>query len=288
MKHSRKHFLRKLAAGSLAATGLTALGPAVQAARPATSRQPETDPPPLQLGLASYSLRKFSLDEVIQMCHRTGLRHLALKSMHLPLDANPAYIRATAAKVRVAGIDLYGAGVIYMREPMQVHQAFAYAQAAGLRVIIGVPNPELLPLVEKLAKELDIQVAIHNHGPGDKLYPSPESIYSHIKNLDERIGICIDIGHTRRIELDPAQEVLKYADRILDVHLKDVNQTGAEGHNIEMGRGIIDVPAFLAALRSISYQGVVSFEYEKDPDDPLPGLAESVGYVRGVLDVACE
>lgn len=279
MKLTRKTFLRTLAGGSLGMLSLPAMG-----MRSEPSAVPTPPPDALSLGLASYSLRKFELDEVIRMSLRLGLRHLALKSMHMPLDSNPALIRATASRVRQAGLDLYGAGVIYMKEEMQVHQAFAYAQAAELKVIIGVPHHELLPLVEKKVKETDIKVAIHNHGPGDEQYPSPESIYEKVKNLDRRIGMCMDIGHTRRIDLDPAKEALKYADRLYDVHLKDVDKTGAEGHNIEMGRGIIDVPAFMKALRQIQYDGIVSFEFEKDPDDPMPGLAESVGYARGVMD----
>lgn len=280
MKISRKSFLKALGTSALSVAALPALSNQNQRLenKPLHKHQ-------LKLGLASYSLRKFTLDQVIEMTKRVGLPHIALKSMHMPLDSNPSIIRATAAKIRQAGLDLYGAGVIYMKSEMEVHGAFAYAQAADLKVIIGVPNPDLLPLVEKKVKETDIKVAIHNHGPGDKVYPSPQSVYDKVKNLDKRIGLCIDIGHTKRIELDPAADALKYADRLHDIHLKDVNKIGAEGSNIELGHGIIDIPAFLRTLNKMAYEGIVSFEFEKDGDDPLPGLAESVGYARGVLDV---
>ena len=202
----------------------------------------------------------------------------------MPLDSSPEKLAAIAAKVRAAGFDLYGAGVIYMRTEEEVRQAFSYASQAQLKVIIGVPDHELLPLVDQQVKATNITLAIHNHGPGDDLYPSPGSVYERIKGLDRRIGLCIDIGHTRRIGLDPAVEAKKYADRLYDVHIKDVDKEGAEGANIEIGRGIIDIPAFLNRLKRIKYQGIISFEYEKDGDDPLAGLAESVGYVRGVVD----
>jgi len=236
-----------------------------------------------QLGLASYTLRKFNLDDTLAMTKRLGLKYIAFKSFHLPLDSTPAQIRAVVAKVKEAGLILYGGGVISMKTEDQVHNAFDYAKAAGMKVIIGVPAPELLPLVNKKVKQYDIKVAIHNHGPGDKIYPTPASAYERIKDLDKRIGLCNDIGHTQRAGVDPSVSAKKYADRLLDVHMKDVSAAAAEGRGVEIGRGVIDIPKFLKMLIKIRYSGIVSFEYEKDADDPLAGLAESVGYVRGVL-----
>ena len=192
-------------------------------------------------------------------------------------------IRETVSKVQQAGLELYGGGVIYMKNEEQVHQAFDYAKAAGMRVIIGVPNHELLQLVDAKVKEYDIVVAIHNHGPGDDLYPSPESVYEKVDMLDSRIGLCIDIGHTKRIGLDPSAEYEKYHDRVFDIHVKDVSAATAEGQTVEIGRGVIDIPKFLKTLASHNYQGAVSLEFEKDADDPLPGAAESIGYLRGVM-----
>jgi len=173
--------------------------------------------------------------------------------------------------------------VIGMRDAKAVDQAFDYAKAAGMKTIVGVPEPKLLPLVDKKVKEYDIAVAIHNHGPGDKTYPSPESAYEKIKDLDKRIGLCMDIGHTVRYGECPIRDARRFADRLLDIHLKDVSEASKKGYTVEIGRGIIDIPAFLRALVEIKYSRVASFEYEKDPDDPLAGLAESVGYVKGVL-----
>ncbi|MDT8300681.1 MAG: sugar phosphate isomerase/epimerase family protein [Sedimentisphaerales bacterium] len=236
-----------------------------------------------KLGLASYTLRKFNLDDTLAITKRVGLRYICFKSMHLPLDSTPAQIRSVVAKVKEAGLILYGGGVIYMRNQDQVHQAFDYAKAAGMKVIVGVPMPELLPLVDKKVKEYDIKVAIHNHGPGDKVYPTPASVYERVKDLDKRIGLCNDIGHTKRIGSDPAISAKKFADRLLDVHIKDVSEATAQGNGVEIGRGVIDIPEFLKMLVRIKYSGIVSFEYEKDADDPIAGLAESVGYIRGVL-----
>ena len=236
-----------------------------------------------ELGLASYTLRKFKLDETLAMTKRVGLKYIAFKSFHLALDSTPAQIKEVVAKVKKADLELYGGGVIYMKSEAEVNHAFDYAKAAGMKIIIGAPKPELLKLVDKKVKEYDIKLAIHNHGPGDKVYPTPASAYEKIKNLDRRIGLCNDIGHTQRAGVNPSVSARKYADRLLDIHIKDVTEATAKGHGVEVGRGVIDIPGFLRTLIGIKYAGVVSFEYEKDADDPLAGLAESVGYVRGVV-----
>jgi len=237
------------------------------------------------LGMASYTFRHFNLDETIAMTQRLGLKKIAFKDFHLPLDSTVEQIKAVAAKVNDAGLDLYGCGVVYMKNEDEVNRAFNYARAAGMRTIIGVPEHDLLELVNRKVQEYDIKVAIHNHGPGDERYPSPASVYERVNNLDKRIGLCIDIGHTKRLGLDPAESAEKFADRLIDVHIKDVSAATKEGDTIEIGRGVIDIPRFLKTLIKINYSGMASFEFEKDEADPLPGVAESVGYVRGILAV---
>lgn len=239
-----------------------------------------------KLGLASYSLRSFSLDDVIETMKKLELKYVALKSMHMPLESSDEEIKQIAEKVRSSGLNLYGAGVIYMKTADEVSNAFRYAKAAGIEMIIGVPNHELLSQVNQLVKETGIKVAIHNHGPGDELYPSPESILIKIKDLDKRVGVCLDIGHAIRIGLDPAKEAKRCADRLYDLHLKDVNVAAAEGGSIEMGRGVIDLPSVFNTLGKMKYSGALSLEYEKDAKDPFLGLAESVGYCRGLLEDA--
>jgi sugar phosphate isomerase/epimerase len=276
---SRRQFLQLTTLGTaLSLSGLP--GPAVCPLQAAT---PLSGKPKLKLGLASYTLREFDLDQTLAMTKRVGLKYLAFKDFHLPLDSSPRHIQEVARKVKQAGLVLYGGGVIYMKNEVQVLRAFDYAKTAGMTTIIGVPAHDLLPLVDRLVKQYDIKVAIHNHGPGDKVYPTPGATYEKIKHLDKRIGLCNDIGHTRRFGVDPAASLEKYADRLHDVHVKDVSAATAQGHGVEVGRGVIDIPEVLRTLVKIDYTGIVSFEYEKDADDPMPGLAESVGYVRGVL-----
>jgi inosose dehydratase len=237
----------------------------------------------LELGLASYTLRSYSIDDVINYCNKLNMKHLVLKSMHLPLDSSPEKIKEIAQKIRNAGINFYGVGVVYMKSEAEVNQAFAYAQNAGVSMIVGVPNHELLPMVEKKVKETGIKLAIHNHGPGDKVYPTPDTVYEYIKNLDKNIGLCIDIGHVIRLGLDPIKNLAKYKDRLFDIHLKDIDKAVETGASVEVGRGIIDIPGVLKTLQKAKYQGVMSLEYEKDSKNAIIGLSESVGYINGIL-----
>lgn len=217
------------------------------------------------------------------MTLRLGLKRIAFKSFHLPLESGDEDIRRTAARVKEAGLHLYGGGVIYMKSTQEVENAFRYAAAAGMDIIIGVPNHDLLPLVEQKVEATGIKVAIHNHGPTDRVYPTPESIYKRIKHLDGRIGLCLDIGHTMRAGVDPALSAERFADRLIDVHIKDVSSPDKKGGTVEIGRGVIDIPNFLRTLIRIGYSGTASFEFEKDGKDPLPGVAESVGFIHGSL-----
>ncbi len=235
------------------------------------------------LGIASYSLRKFSREEALEMAQRCGVNKMTFKSMHLPLDSGKEEIKKAVAQCKEKGIDLYGGGVIYMKNKDQVDQAFEYAKTAGMDMIVGVPNHELLKYVEGKVKDYDIKLAIHNHGPGDELYPSAESAYELIKNMDKRMGLCIDIGHTKRINRDPEQDLKDFSDRVYDVHIKDVTKAAADGKTCIIGRGEIDFESFLKTAGKLGYDGVLALEYEADAEDPLPGMMESFGYVRGIL-----
>jgi|SRR5436190_5942751 len=237
----------------------------------------------LNLGLTSYTLRSLNLDDTIKATLRMGLKNISLKSMHMPLESSADEIKKIAGKVRTAGLNLYGAGVIYMKTPAEVESTFAYAFNAGLEMVIGVPNHELLPMAEEQVKKYNIKLAIHNHGPGDNLYSSPNDVYDKIKDLDQRIGLCIDVGHVQRIGQDPSELLSRYKNRLYDIHMKDVSGATAKDTPVEIGRGIIDIPKVIKTLKKIKYKGIVAFEYEKDENDPLPGLAESVGYVNAMI-----
>jgi len=281
MEHrsSRREFFKRGFAGAAALAASPAAADLL--GQPKPERRPARVP--FALGLASYTCREFGLVETLSMAGRVGLSRISLKDVHLPLTAGGAEIAAAVGKVRGSGVVPYGCGVIYMTNPAEVERAFAYAKAGGMEVIIGVPDHELLPLAEEKVRGSGLKLAIHNHGPGDPRYPTPGSVLEKVQHMDPRVGLCLDVGHCLRAGVDPAEAAEACGARLLDVHLKDVTAASKEGGPIEVGRGVVDIPRFLRALIEIGYSGTASFEYEKDAKDPLPGLAESVGYVRGVL-----
>jgi len=275
-EHSRRDFVR-LTAMTAALGAMPGAGERAFAAKGATPRVP------FDLGIASYTFRSFPVEQAIAMTARLGVRKLTLKDMHLPMNVTPQQVEAVREKMKAAGVELSSCGVVYMKTEEDVHKAFAYARLAGITMMVGVPEPPLLGLAEQKVKETGIAMAIHNHGPSDQRFPSPESAYRLIEKMDRRMGLCIDVGHTERLGLDPAAEIERFFGRLLDVHIKDVSSADAKGTTVEIGRGVIDTPKLLKTLVRLGYSKTIHFEHEKDEKDPLPGLAESVGYVRGVL-----
>lgn len=238
---------------------------------------------PLPVGIAGYTFYKFDLETSIAMMKKLGVHYLSVKDIHLPLNSSQETINATLAKYKAADIHVYTVGVIYMKTKEAVDQAFAYAQKCGVPMIVGVPDYNLLDYTEEKVKEYNIKLAIHNHGPEDALYPGPKDVYDRIKHRDPRMGLCIDIGHAVRAGTAVDKAVKEYKSRLFDLHIKDVSIAAKEGKAIELGRGVIDFPALVKALNKIGYKGVCSIEFEKDMSDPMAGIAESVGYFRGVM-----
>jgi inosose dehydratase len=241
-------------------------------------------PTALKLGIAGYTFLHVPMDQGAAMMKRLGIEAFSIKDFYLPLDSDAGKVQAVVGTFQSAGIRIYGAGVIYMKSQQEVDRAFAYAKLLGVELIIGVPNPELLGYVEQKVKETGIRVAVHNHGPEDKLYPSPVDVWEHIKGLDERVGLCLDIGHAARAGADPVKAVRDYGARIFDLHIKDLAVLSRDYHPAVLGRGVLDIPGLLRVLKERRYEGYCSVEYEMDMNDPYPGIAESVGYFRGVLN----
>ncbi len=244
--------------------------------------QKKSDKHPIKIGMAGYTFVKFDLDSTLKVLDKLDVRYLCVKDFHLPLNSTDAQMDAFKAKLKAKNIIPYGAGPIYMKSQQEVDRAFDYAKRLGVNLIVAVPNYELLPYVSDKCKEYDMKIAIHLHGPDLDVYPNATDVWEHVKDLDPRMGICMDIGHNLRTGDDPVKDIEKYQSRIFDLHLKDVTAASKEGHGIEVGRGIIDFPALVKELRKIKYDGVCSLEYEKDMNDPMLGIAESIGYFKGI------
>ena len=275
--HSRRNFFR--AGLGIAGMGVTGLGWKAEA----RSGEPVEIPRDLHLGIAGYTFLHVPMDQGISLMKRLAIDAMSIKDVYLPLDSGADKIAQVVGAFNAAGIRIYGAGVIYMKSEADVDRAFEYARMLGVDLIIAAPNPELLGYVEGKVKKYRIRVAIHNHGPEDKLYPSPVDVYDHIKGLDDRMGLCLDIGHAARAGADIVKVVNDYAPRIFDMHIKDLAAISKKAQPIELGRGVLDIPGLLKTLKRIRYSGYCSIEHEMDMNDPMPGIAESAGFFRGVL-----
>ncbi|MBO6069236.1 MAG: sugar phosphate isomerase/epimerase [Bacteroidales bacterium] len=238
----------------------------------------------IKLGAAGYSYLFYDIEQTLQFLQNMGVHYLSVKDKWLPLDASEedmAIFKDLCAKYEVEG---YTLGPIYMRNEEQVDQAFAYAQRYGAKWFIGVPNYELLDYTIAKVKETGIKVAIHTHGPDGAAFPDIRTIVEKVGDVNLGIGCCMDLGHTFRSGYDVVADILEYKDWIMDVHIKDETAPTKEGQTWECGRGQMDLVGIIKAFRQIGYQGVLSMEYEKNRRDPQPGVAESIGYLRGVLD----
>lgn len=283
---TRREALKTAALGAMALPLLNAATPAMEPARTSATVSSDGREHGLRLGVATYSTRHLSADETIATLKVLRIVNAGVFRLHLPWAGTPDECRAVAQKFQAAGITLTGSGVINLpNDETEARKAFENAKAAGLVTMVCKPEIAALPLVERLAREYDQRLAIHNHGPEDATYPTPKSAYDVIESLDARIGLCVDVGHTLRAGDDPVADIRKYASRLYDVHLKDT--VAVEGAKrdvpVEVGTGRVDIRGILRALLDIKYDGVVAFEYEKGAGNPVTGLAESIGYVRGML-----
>jgi sugar phosphate isomerase/epimerase len=277
---SRRNFLRT---GALAATAISARGLLPSGA---AAQSPAADAMPIKLGLASYTFRNFTRAQMIGYMKQLHVTELNCKDVkdHLPMD--PTQEAAALADYAAAGIHVHALGTLYFPkdEDDDIRSKFEYAKRAGVKVIVaGDPTPETLPRIEKFVKEYDIKFAIHNHGPEDKIWHSPLDVLKAVKNMDPRMGCCIDVGHCERAGTDPVAAIHAVGPRLFNLHAKDLTDFTSKESQVAVGEGKIDFRGIFEALIATKYKGFVDLEYEIHGDDPMPGVIASFSYLRGVL-----
>lgn len=236
------------------------------------------------LGVASYSLRNFPLDKALEMVEALRTPYVNFKSFHVPYEKSPQELAAIRQRVEAEGFKIVGGGTIEFAKDTDddVRHFFEYARNAGMPLIVGTCNPPVVPRLEKFAREFNIKVALHNHGPEDTNFPSPYDVLAAVKSLDPRVGLCIDIGHTVRTGTDVVKAIRDAGPRVLDLHAKDLRDLKDKESQCIVGEGAIPFPEIFRALDAIRFAGCVNLEYEIDADDPLPGMKQSMAYMRGV------
>ncbi len=237
-----------------------------------------------KVGIASYTFRKSSVDDTIKAMQQLGLSYISIKDFHLSLKSTAEERQAVIRKFKDGGITPVSCGNITMEnDEANIRQAFQYAKDCGIGTIVCSPHPDSVLLLDKMVKEFDIKLAIHNHGPEDKRFPSPYDVWKWVEPHDKRLGLCIDVGHTARAKVNPAEAIIKCKERLYDLHFKDIDSTEPNGGTIQAGRGVLDLASILQSLIKIKYPYLVSMEYERSPDNPYPEVTETMGYAKGLL-----
>lgn len=257
---------------------------ALAAAAQTRLRAERAAPGEIRLGVASYSLRAFPRAEAIAMIKTLGVGYVSIKSFHLPYELSAADVTQGAQEFRDAGLTVLSGGNIELKDPATLRQMFEYAKAAGMPTMVCAPSQATMDEVEKLVAEFDIRIAIHNHGPEDRFFPTPESALAAVTGRDRRMGLCVDVGHTTRADADVVEWIRRAGPRLFDVHIKDLADLLDSRSQVAVGRGAMPVVGIFETLKQMNYQGGVMLEYEINEKNPLPGMIESIAYMRGVLD----
>ncbi len=270
--------------------GTAAALPAVSAAAAATEGAANGGGPhhwdDLKLAVATYSLRKFSRSAAIDICRQLGVKYVNVKAFHMPYYLSADDLKAARKEFEKAGLEIVAGGNISLRsdDSSELEHYFKYAVAAGMAVMVCAPTHSNLGAIEKLAIKYDRKMAIHNHGPEDKFYPAPSDVIKRVKDMDPRMGLCVDVGHTVRTGADILEEIDGAWDRIYDFHVKDLTDFTSKESRVDVGDGNMPIAAIFKMLKERKYQGVVGLEYEVVADHPQLGMAKSFSYMRGVLD----
>lgn len=270
--------------------GVAAAASAVPAVASSAARVSGSDTPhhwdDLKLAVATYSLRKFSRSAAIGICKELGAKYVNVKSFHMPYYLSEEDLKAARREFEKNGLQIVAGGNISLRsdDPNELEHYFKYAVAAGMPIMVCAPTHSNLGAIEKLAIKYDRKMAIHNHGPEDQYYPAPSDVIKRVKDMDPRMGLCVDVGHTVRTGADILEEIDLAWDRIYDFHIKDLADFGSKESRVDVGDGKMPVAAIFKMLKERSYSGVVGLEYEVVADHPQLGMHKSFSYMRGVLD----
>jgi len=246
----------------------------------------EAEPGGIKLGVATYSLRAFDRPTAIEMIKKLKVKYVSIKDVHLKIGEPAEATRAGRAEFDAAGVIVTSGGNVDMTKGTSVETLrpqFEYAKNARLPMMVCAPTKENIKYVEALVKEYNIRIAIHNHGPEDKHFPTPQSVLDTVRNLDKRCGLCMDIGHTSRTGTDIVKAAAEAGDRLFDMHFKDLSDPMNRDSQCDVGDGKLPIIPLLKQLRKMGYQGCFNLEYEIDAKDPMMGMQRSYSYARGVL-----
>lgn len=253
----------------------------------AASANAAIDPPEMRIGLASFSLNRWSRAEAIEIIKQLPVRNVNIKENHLAYTSTLQELEAGRAEFEAAGLTITGGGTIPLEknDVGELRRYFEYAKASRLPVMVVASTKEIMPKVEKLVQEYDIRIALHNHGPTSKDFPTPQSAYDVVKGMDRRCGLCIDVGHTARYGANVLEQIAATADRLFEMHMWDMKSFDDSRTQCDVGEGRMPIAGIFKLLRKLRFRGNVNLEQglNRTKDRPVIQLAKSLAYMNGTL-----
>ena len=231
-----------------------------------------------KMGLQTYTLRDFDFDTTLGHLKTLGIRYAEFFSKQLPITDDAARIEAAKEKLKAHGVQILSWGVQrFTKDAADTKKSFAFAKAMGFSVYSASPTPDSFESLAELSKESGIKIAIHNHGPEDKTYGRLEQVQKAVEKWPVEIGSCVDTGHVLRIGEDPVKWIQALGPRVHDVHIKDFSDAKTEH---VLGKGKLDIPGVLKALKEVKYQGNLALEYEVNGPKLIEDVKECLAAVR--------
>lgn len=242
-----------------------------------------------RLGIQSYTFHKFTYQEAVDKAQQLGLKYMEIYygqplgkdipgTMDFKMDQEMQ--QKVLAYAKSKEIKIVASGVVSCKDEAEWKQLFGFASAMGIELITCDPEYKHLKYIDQLANEYKIDVAIHNH-PKPSAYWNPDLFLNAVKGLSHRIGACVDVGHWKRMGIDPIEGVKKFEGRLKSFHFKDIKEKvagEAEQHDVIWGTGICNVDGILKELKRQKFKGVFAIEYEYNWDNSVPDIKECIGY----------
>jgi inosose dehydratase len=234
------------------------------------------------IGIQTYSLRGYKVEEALRHAKDLGFTHVEVYSGMFPITEDAAAIAAQRKMVADLGLSISAHGINkFTKDAAANRKVFAYAKALGAPILGADPDPDSFDSLDDLVKEFDIRIAIHNHGPTHR-YNKVVDVLQAIEGRDDRIGACADLGHYIRSGERPVDVIRALKGRLYGVHLKDFAEMQDKTKGVILGQGHIDTPAVFAALAQVGFptDGALSIEYEENKDNPLADIRECLRVAR--------
>lgn len=234
------------------------------------------------IGIQSYSLRHFPVDDALMICHDLGINAVEFYSGMLSPDSTAEQITSIKERMEGLGLMISAHGVNRLTKDHEKNKKlFQFAKAAGFKNITADPDPDSFESLDSLCKEFDVRVAIHNHGPKHRYNKVVDTLRA-IEKHDERIGACADLGHYIRSGEKPEDVIRALKGRLYGVHLKDFAEMQDKTHGVILGKGHMNVEQTFAAMLDVKFpeDGALSLEYEEKKEMPVDDIKQCLDVAR--------